>query len=227
MITYFKDIAIIENDLISSWIKEHGRLDFDANTNPQILKYIKEGDCVIDAGSYIGDSTLAYANAVGGSGLVYAFEPNPIALQALKHNMRNLPQVILSDLALSFCGDKNTYVINYNDKNVGASFLTQKDKGSNFTTCIDNLGLHRLDLIKMDCEGYEYHILTGAIETIFQHKPIIVLEINVGALAKLGHTPEMIFGLLDEMHYFYRNIYEEQPMTGEQYDIIAFPKNKK
>lgn len=222
-----KEIAILKNDLISGWVKEHGELAHDKNSLPQILRYIKEGDIVIDAGAFIADHTVAYAKAVGETGQVWAFEPNPIALDALRFNTKDFPQIKVSDLALSFCGDKGKYSINYNDTNVGASFLSQKEKGTMFTTCVDHLGLDRLDLMKLDCEGFELNILRGAIETIFQHKPIIVLEINKGALEKLGHTPQMIFGLLDEMHYFYRNIYEEQEMGGEQYDIIAFPKNKK
>lgn len=226
MITYFKDIAIIENDLISGWIKQHGRLDFDNNSLPQLLKYLNHGDVVIDAGSYIGDTTLAFAKAVGTEGSVWSYEPNPIAFQAQQHNMKNYPQVKSYNLALSYCGDKNNYIIDYNTENVGASFLTKKEKGSSFSTCIDSIPLIRLNFIKIDAEGFEVNILEGGKETIEKFKPIIVLEINKGALARNSHTPQMIFDFLDKMNYFYRNIYVKEPMAGEQYDIIAFHKSK-
>lgn len=226
MITYFNDIAIIENDLISGWIKEHGRLDFDNNSNPQILKYIKEGDVVIDAGGYIGDTSCAFAKAVGRHGLVKVFEPNPVAFECLKHNMKNFTQVQVYNNALSYVGDKNNYIIDYNDKNVGASYIRQKEKGSKFSIAIDSINLSKLDFIKIDCEGFEVNILNGASETIEKFKPIIVLEINRGALERNGHTPQMIFEFLDKMNYFYRNIYVNEAMKGDQYDIIAFHKSK-
>lgn len=221
-----KEIAVLSNDLISGWIKEHGELAHDQNSLPQILKYIKDGDVVIDGGAFLADHTVAYANAVGISGKVYAFEPNPVALQALKFNVKDLPQVKVFDNALSYCGDKNNYIIEYVSENVGASFLKQKEKGNKFSICIDSLPLERLNLLKADIEGMEYHMLNGATETIEKFKPIIVLEINRGALERNGHTPQMIFEFLDKMNYFYRNIYVNEAMKGDQYDIIAFHKSK-
>lgn len=218
--------AILENDLISGWCEDQGRIDHDQSALPQILKYINEGDVVIDGGAYLADWTVALAKKVGQSGIVYAIEPNPIALEALKFNVKDLPQVRVYDRALSYCGDKNNYIIDYNTENVGASFLVKKEKGTNFSMCIDSLPLVRLNLLKADIEGMELHMLNGASETIEKFKPIIVMEINRGALERNGHTPQMIFEFLDKMNYFYRNIYVNEAMKGDQYDIIAFHKSK-
>jgi len=44
------------------------------------------------------------------------------------------------------------------------------------TTSIDAMSLPRLDFFKLDVEGYEVPALTGAINTIQQHRPWIWVE---------------------------------------------------
>ena len=76
----------------------------------------------------------------------------------------------------------------------------------------------------MDCEGFEYFVLEGAYETIKKFRPIIVMEINHGALERQGVNFDFIKRFLDKQEYDYRNIYEKQDMVGPQFDIICFPK---
>ena len=81
------NIAVLENDShISRWVEETGKLDHDEYSLPIILKHIKEGDYVVDAGAFIGDHTVAYVKAVGSTGRVYAFEPNLSAYECLVYN---------------------------------------------------------------------------------------------------------------------------------------------
>ncbi len=41
---------------------------------------------------------------------------------------------------------------------------------------LDSLALQRLDLMKIDCEGFELEILKGGRETINLHRPSILME---------------------------------------------------
>lgn len=41
---------------------------------------------------------------------------------------------------------------------------------------LDSFDIHDVDFIKMDCEGFEYFVLQGGIETIQREKPVICLE---------------------------------------------------
>lgn len=41
---------------------------------------------------------------------------------------------------------------------------------------IDSLGLERLDLIKIDAQGFEAKVLKGGIKTIQKHLPDIYME---------------------------------------------------
>ena len=53
-----------------------------------IKKEIHSGDVVLDIGAHIGYYTLQFANLVGSTGKVYAFEPEPKNFELLKKNVQ-------------------------------------------------------------------------------------------------------------------------------------------
>jgi len=53
--------AILENDThIGLWVQQNKRLDFDQNSLPVVLPYIKAGDTVVDIGANIGAYSYAF-----------------------------------------------------------------------------------------------------------------------------------------------------------------------
>lgn len=215
-------IAILENDThISKWVEESGRLDHDQNALPLILKYINEGDTVVDCGAFIGDHTIAYLNKVGESGRVVAIEPDKDAFECLVYNTTEYNNCFCLDMGVT--DDAGYYHIEKND-NAGASHLSHKGDIKVFP--MDNFQishyLKRCDFIKLDIEGFEFKALMGATDIIRKFHPKLLIEINKGALERQGNTPEEIFGFLLRYNYSFRNIYEEQLIEGEQYDIICY-----
>ena len=58
---------------------------------------------------------------------------------------------------------------------------------------LDDFKFNDIDAIKMDCQGYESHIIDGAIETILRNRPVLVVEEKKGTVAvdklkKLGYV---------------------------------------
>jgi FkbM family methyltransferase len=208
-------IAVIEGDThISKWVEDHGCLDHDAYALPIILEHIKEGDWVVDAGAFIGDHTIAYIRAVGSSGKVIAFEPNPVAYECLVHNC---PDATAFNVGL---GDKREELKLAIDNNAGASHIGGDGQAIKVIT-LDSMPFKRLDFIKMDVEGFELMALNGARKTIETHKPTMWIEINAGALGRQGATPEPIFEMLKEIGYEI-TLYPED--GGPQYDILCIAK---
>jgi FkbM family methyltransferase len=62
--------------------------------------------------------------------------------------------------------------------NSGHSHLDPATMGTGDVQVIrlDNLDLHEINYIKIDCEGYEYRILQGAEKSIRLCRPVVVIE---------------------------------------------------
>jgi FkbM family methyltransferase len=210
------DIAILDNDThISRWVEQSGRLDHDQYALPIICEYISFGDTVIDAGAFIGDHTIAYLNAVGPKGIVYAFEPNPNAYECLAYNCKT---------AKTFnCGLSNTTQTVYYDtyENAGASRITKQTANTIKikTITVDSLKLAKLNFLKIDVEGYELNVLNGAKKSIKKYRPKMWIEINKGALLEQGKTHKDIEKFLLDYNYSFTAF----PEVGEQYDILCIP----
>jgi len=59
-----------------------------------------------------------------------------------------------------------------------------------------------IDLIKLDVEGAEWHVLRGSSQTIERARPTIVFEFGTGSSEYYGTTPDDIYEFLT--HYGYR-----------------------
>ena len=58
------------------------------------------------------------------------------------------------------------------------------------------------DLIKIDVEGHEYHVILGAIETIEKYRPLIIFEFIEQWWSEKGI--KKIFDMLDENYHMIR-----------------------
>jgi FkbM family methyltransferase len=216
------DTWVLENDQISQWVEQEGRLDHDQNLLPDILKHIKPGDRVIDAGAFIGDHTVAYSEAVGAKGMVYAFEPNPIAFRCLEHNVEGRKNIRIWNHGLS---NKTEVVpLSGNNDNAGGAYVGEHMKVADVQMypLQDKFPWHA-DFIKIDVEGYELKVLQGAELLIKASKPIMVIEINSGALKRQGFSPEDIRAWLKE-HNYESSIMQSNAKAGDPlFDILCVP----
>jgi len=221
-------IAVLDHDThISKWVEEHGRLDFDRWMLEIVEKLIKPGDWVVDAGAYIGDHTLAYARKAGQTGLVIAFEPNPVAYECLCFNMTTLAhkEAIVVDVQNKGLSNDSGKIPLIQSENVGASHL-ELDLGYNEgveVIALDDLYLEKLDFFKMDIEGYEHKALIGAKKTILKYRPIIFMEINKGALNSNGSSYYDIKEYMEDVLGYRKLRFLPEitdPGTEPQFDVI-------
>jgi FkbM family methyltransferase len=65
---------------------------------------------------------------------------------------------------------------------------------------LDDYNFDNVDFIKIDVEGYELHVLKGAIDTITKNKPAILLEEN-GLLPRYNQTHNELWKYMKTLGY--------------------------
>jgi FkbM family methyltransferase len=160
-------------------------------------KFISDGMTVIDVGANIGCHTVNFARMVGSTGLVFAYEPQRLCYYCLCAN------VALNNLTNVYClqnavgredGRIDVPELDYRCENnfggISLGTITENcDKCSVKMIRLDDRKLNRIDFIKIDVEGMEGEVLSGAKETILKHRPFLYLENdrpeNVSLLVKM------------------------------------------
>ena len=149
-----------------------------------LVRFLGEGDVVVDVGANIGGHTVPLAKAVGARGCVVAVEPQRTAHALLSANaiMNGLLHVeCLRAAAGSAAGTVRIPALDPRAPcDVGAAEViadearTEGEEVPCLT--IDDLGLTACRLIKIDAEGFEVEVLDGAQVTIARHRPILFVE---------------------------------------------------
>lgn len=148
-----------------------------------LRRFIAPGSVVADVGSFIGTHAVALARNLGSLGHVHAFEPRRNAFAILQRNIeRNglTRQVTAHNVGLS----DHPGSISLDDsaeeaQNQGGLSLTDAGRGYRVRiVTLDSLQLPRLDMLKVDVEGMEAQVLTGAMETLQRCRPIVFAECN-------------------------------------------------
>lgn len=212
-------VAVLDDDRwISAWVQQNRRLDHDLSLLPVLRGYIRPGDVVVDGGAFIGDHTIAYMDAVGPAGEVWAFEPNRSAFECLKYNCRG---ALLFPFALGDSYGFSHFIPN--DQNPGASHLKYNGYGSVLTVALDHFNLPRCNFIKLDLEGFEVRAIRGAAKTITRLKPVVCVEVNASALAREGESPESLLAEMGRLDYEYKKVYETDHWGMPQFDALFLP----
>ncbi|MGZ5801953.1 MAG: FkbM family methyltransferase, partial [Burkholderiaceae bacterium] len=142
---------------------------------------VTPGMVVLDIGANIGAHTLYFAQAVGESGQVHAFEPQRIVFQTLAGNMalNSITNVFCHQQALSDTQDILLvpcldYAVS---NNFGGLELGAAAEGEPvLAVTLDELQFPRADFIKLDVEGMELQALRGANNLIQRCRPYLYVE---------------------------------------------------
>lgn len=94
---------------------------YEAEELGLMRRFLWPGQTIIDAGANIGYTARFFASAVGETGKVYAFEPNPVIFPLLEKNVAESKQVRIFNLGLSSRRDEIDLFLAGNNHSV-ASF---------------------------------------------------------------------------------------------------------
>ena len=213
------NVAVIEgDDHLTKWVQDCKRLDHDPAI-ARLCECIPGGTTAIDVGASIGDHAVAYLRKAA---LVYAFEPNPVAFECLEYNC---PAARSFNVALGAVPGQLFW--NSAEPNYGASFLSNEENCGALkieVLPLDAVAIEgKVGFIKVDVEGWEVEFLKGAHQTIMKHKPVMYIEVNVGALRRSGTSDKELLAKIAEYGYRYSSMISGLDKTP-QWDAICYPR---
>lgn len=205
---------------------------YDLPTQLLMQRILQEGDVFVDVGANEGMMTLLGAKLVGPSGRVIAFEPNPTPRGILERSLeRNaIANVELHAAGLGDeAGELRLFVPRINTGE-GSFTKPADDSAGDYVSCpvlVGDLviGDRRPKLIKADVEGFEAHVLKGLEGVLRSARPMIVMEMIAGHLARDQQSPQELCDWLASLGYEGqrlslrdRHTLELLPMTEEWQD---------
>jgi len=158
------------------WMRLLDALELDV-----LKKLLRPGESFIDVGANIGVWSLVAGSAVGRDGKVLALEPSPETYPKLLHNLalnqgmtRWLPSQIAADVQSGTVGFE---VSDFSD--CSCVTKTAKNAIQVSSRTIDDLTCgERIAGMKIDVEGHEQAVVSGAKATIKEFHPWLCVEFN-------------------------------------------------
>jgi FkbM family methyltransferase len=175
---------------------------YEPETTRFVLGYLRAGDTFIDIGANAGYYTLIGAAIVGPSGSVHAFEPNPQVVALLResvHLNRFASWVRVNAVAVSANGGIANLFRPADPSTTGAATTVSSSRHA-FLPAIsvpsialdqyfDATRLQRIRLVKIDVEGGELEVISGALKTFRTAPPdAIICEFCPELLARPAST---------------------------------------
>lgn len=178
-------MLVIANDYVGHWIEVSGGYEYEV-LNPAInfingLLGPERGIC-FDVGANIGNHSVFFQNHFS---QVVAVEANPEVFEVLAYNTRRFANVRAVNVALGEEEGEGVLTL-ADDANEGTGFVSTNSNVTNGTPVkiipLDALTKDaegKIDLIKIDVEGFEQQVLRGARQTLAVHQPIVLFEYYV------------------------------------------------
>ncbi|HQJ56753.1 MAG TPA: FkbM family methyltransferase [Caldisericia bacterium] len=146
-----------------------------------LQKFSIDEGVFIDVGANIGSYSIRFARKLINRGQVISIEPEKNNLDILKKNIK-LNRLKNIKVLEYLCSNVEQELPFYINEGIGGHSLEVKTKKKIFIkskkidSIIKELGIDRVDLIKIDVEGHESKVLMGALNTLKKFHPKIIFE---------------------------------------------------
>jgi len=164
---------------------------------------------IIDIGANFGYHTLLFSRECSMN--VYAFEPQIQNYQLLEDNIKNneIKNIIIFNNA---CGDQNceiqmpiyqgTNTINMGDITPNLGIVNNQFSITKSIVLDDLHFTSKIDLIKIDVQGWEKKVLQGAKNILKIHQPALIVEFECFQLQKTNTSCKELFDCIRGLDYY-------------------------
>ncbi len=158
----------------------------------------------VDVGAHVGTYTLLLARLCE---WVVAFEADRDTYEMLQANLVHNGEMGRTVLALNLAVGSRAGVCEE------TLWIAGKEKRAEdcavrrvyeFTTLDWLAALDRVDLVKIDIDGWDYDALLGGVQMLARHRPLVVIEFKESSWARRGHDMDDLLSFAAEHGYTVR-----------------------
>ena len=185
---------------------------------------IGEGDHIIDIGANYGHFSLAASSRAGNEGRVYAYEPNPSAVDRLKLHVTTNKLENVAIRASGLSDEPGSLILHIPHINCGeATFSGQiYDLSTEISCKIETLDTQsfeaRIAFVKIDVEGFESRVLRGGESLIKSDRPIILTEIIDVHLKRSSSSFDDLYAFFKRHNYSYHWVSTKR--KGQSHQLV-------
>jgi FkbM family methyltransferase len=204
---------------------------FEPSTAVAISRVVQPGHVALDIGANIGAHTLRIARQVGETGRVFAFEPTDFAFDKLTTNLALNPSLKDRVTAIQcFLGASAraatppaiysswplTKASDLHKVHLGASMTTGQATTQKLDDIIAAQNITRVDVVKMDVDGFECDVLDGAILMMQRDRPTFIMELAPYVLEERGSSLHAILDRFLFLDYQFFTLTDGKPLPRDR-----------
>ena len=192
---------------------------FESDVCTFMLRGLEPGMVFVDVGAHFGFFTLLGSDLVTGEGRVVALEPMPRTFRQLNRNAScNNPFRNITALNVAAYSANTTLLFRdyglvdsamdsaFGQRNTGGERGKVGTVQVTARTCdevVATLGLRRVDLVKIDAESSELHVLFGAERLIQKFAPLLIVEVGDFDLPGVARSRDLVSWLTQRGYVAY------------------------
>jgi FkbM family methyltransferase len=202
-----------------------------------LFSYIQKDFIVLDIGANIGFLTLNFAKRCP-EGYVFSFEPDTENFAALENNIlqNDFENIRIFKNAL---GAKSESALLYKlyANNPGANRILSEKPSPPYQVenvevlvlddVFEQIALPRVDVMKIDVEGFEVFVLTGSRKIIEKWKPVLFVELSEINLHQNGYSALSLIEFVEDMGYEVKDASTMQSVNrlnkNHNTDVLCLP----
>jgi FkbM family methyltransferase len=207
---------------------------YERQTRAALRKLVTPGSLVLDIGANIGAHTLPLAQLVGPNGRVMAFEPTDFAFRKLSRNLElnpslaarvdachcfltandgaGVPEAIYSSWPLAAEAGLHA-------KHLGREMQTEQAQARSLDSILSERADRKVQLVKLDVDGFECDVLRGATAMLRDAHPIFVMELAPYVLEERGSSLEQLLSYFLPNGYFFYDERTRKPLPGSAREL--------
>lgn len=175
---------------------EHIRNGFEPEMVDLFRVLATNSNTIVDIGANIGCTSILFGELAKN---VYAFEPSPTTFLFLEKNISKSGKTNINLKNIGIGAEHCESTLTFSPFNRSGGFVSNRTQASIGSTVekivikkldevIISLEIQSIDFIKIDVEGFEGRVLSGATKSLCSYKPIVLLELNHWCLNAFQRT---------------------------------------